>query len=53
MCGEIVAGQAGMGLAGDPEGKVVGPLVLAGVVGKNLVCSVVIWQTRRMAGARI
>jgi hypothetical protein len=40
--GEFVAGYAGMGLAGDPEGRVVGPPVLVGVVGKNLLCSVVV-----------
>ncbi len=39
--GEIVAGQAGMGLVGDPVGRVGGPPVLVGVVGKNLICSVV------------
>ncbi len=42
MRGKLVAGHAGMGLAGDPVGRVVGPPVVVGVVGKNLICSVVI-----------
>ncbi len=33
--GDIVAGQVGMGLGGDPAGMVVGPPVLASVAGKN------------------
>ncbi len=41
MRGELVAGHAGMGLAGDPEGRVVVFPVLVGEVGKNILCSVV------------
>ena len=53
VCGEIVAGQEGIGLTGYPEGRVVGPPLLFGAAGKNLICSGVIWQTWSMAGARI
>ena len=35
VVGGIMAGQAGMGLGGDLAGMVVGPPVLARVVGKN------------------
>ncbi len=41
-----------MALIGYPE-RVVGSPLLAGAAGKNLICSGVMWQTRRMAGVRI
>ncbi len=52
-CGEIVAGQTGMGLLCGIEGGVRGRTPLFLEFGKNLSCLVDIWQTLRVAGARI
>ena len=51
--GKIDDGQMGIGLVGYPEGGEVGPPLCVVMFAKNLICSVVIWQKLRKAGARI
>ncbi len=50
VCGEIVARQEGIGLTRYPEGRMVGPPLLFGAAGKNLIFSGVIWQNVEYGG---
>ncbi len=52
VCGDVSDGYTGMGRNGMSKGGMMGPPRRVWRAGKKLICSGVIWQAVRKAGAR-